>query len=369
VKSTRTLILGLVALGAWMLVLRIVYVMNVPDLDGDAYGHFHVGRALLDDPRDIPIHWVWLPGWHFVLAALQWIGLSFRGVRLVQAVLATAGPLLVWIHTPSKDDKWLAAAAFTICSLPNLAGTSALMEVVVTLLILGAAIAIDDVNKGRAAPIAAGILLALACTIRYEIWFVVVVGVGVDILVRREVKTRWITFAIPAACIVAYLIFRRSVDGEWLWFIRETYRFTHMQRGLSTRSPLFDLVWFPIVLPFMLLGPAIVLLPIAFAAWRKSRAPLRRSAVIPISLLVFLLATYVGKGALGQARYLTVLMPFACVALARAARVHRLAPVVALLSIAGANAYMTHRNASSALAHADDLHALEQWAASPTTRR
>jgi hypothetical protein len=45
--------LALVLLGAAALAFRLVYVLLVPDLDVDAYGHFHIGRAVLERPGDL----------------------------------------------------------------------------------------------------------------------------------------------------------------------------------------------------------------------------------------------------------------------------------------------------------------------------
>src|SRR5262249_54391361 len=139
----------------------------------------------------------------------------------------------------------------------------------------------------------------------------VVMMMGLLSLVRRN-RILFISAAIPSAAIVLYILIRRSTDHEWLWFIRETYRFTHMQRGLGTSSPIFEVLWFPVILPFFVLGPALLLIPFG-GRWR------RNSSIIPIALLLFLGFTYLGRGALGQARYLTVLFPFACYAIARAA--------------------------------------------------
>lgn len=379
-------------LGLVMLAARVAYVLVVPDLDTDAYGHFHIGRALVDDPSDVRVHWVWLPGWHYVLMSLQRAGIGFTGVRLTQAALATLGPLLVYVHAAPKS-RFVAASLFTIAALPNVAGTSALMEVAFTLLVLGAAISIDVISiDGRRETrwaLTAGLLLVAAASLRYEAWFIVLgLGVELAIVTARRVlaarrsggvpslsgdRPRIIVFALPAICLAAYIVFRRVIDGEWLWFVRETYRFTHMQRGYTQgdHSALFDLVWFPILLPLMVLGPAAVL--VVASVVQRRRDPVRaRSAIVPASLLLFLLLSYMGKGALGQARYLTVLIPFACVAIAGAlARMkpplQRWLVIATFASVAGATLFVGQRNARSALAREGELRALEEWARTPTT--
>src|SRR4029079_5522297 len=60
----RAAIALLAAFGIAALALRLAMSAALPDADTDAYGHFKIGRALLENPADLSVHWVWLPGYH-----------------------------------------------------------------------------------------------------------------------------------------------------------------------------------------------------------------------------------------------------------------------------------------------------------------
>jgi hypothetical protein len=305
------------------LALRLAYVLAIPDYDGDAYAHYEMASKTRADPWDLHVHWIWLPGYHYLVATLQRLGATFRDVRLLNAILATAAPVLL--------ARWTFARAAMLCalsSLVNLLGTSALAETTFVLAVLGACVLIDEARAAERpwrAAIGAGIFLTIACSMRYEAWFGAgVLGLAclVETVRRRTLDVRRAVAAgIPLLAIGAYVVVRRRVvDHEWLWFVHETYRFTHMQRGLSTASPLFDVLWFPVLLPGLVLGPAFALVPVgAVAFWRSGSAWNRPSLPLPVGIAAFLALTYLGRGALGQSRYLTVLMPFACVLVARGA--------------------------------------------------
>ncbi len=317
----------LASLAAVLLALRLAYIAFVPDLDGDAYAHFEIGRAVLQRPADLGPHWVWLPGYHFVLAGLQTLGASFADVRRLNALLQAGAPLLLYVYARLRHDRGtalFAAVCWSVCSIPNAVGTSALGEVPYTLFILAAAFATDAgqlehrrcVALRRAA--LAGVLLTCACAMRYEAWAAVGALGAVSLVGMARERRAWTgapAFVIPATAIGGYVVFRRVMDGEWLWFIRETLEFTTMQRDVLTRSRLFELTWFPFVLPFKLLGPALFLVPLGVGRPRTWS----RSACVPIAIAAFLLALYMGRSVLGLARYFSALMPFACVLIARGA--------------------------------------------------
>src|SRR5262249_17807326 len=82
---------GIVALAA-----RLALVAILPDADTDAYGHFKIGRALVPNPADLSVHWVWLPGYHYAVWAMIHLGAGFTAVRAVNAVIQAAGPLLLF---------------------------------------------------------------------------------------------------------------------------------------------------------------------------------------------------------------------------------------------------------------------------------
>jgi hypothetical protein len=340
------------------LIVRLVYVFLLPDFDGDAYAHFEFAAHVHPHPTDLKVHWVWLPGFHFAVAALQKIGISFRGVRIINAFLCALSPWLMlrYARTTASVSAMVMIAG---SGLMIVLGTAALAEMPFTLAVLGAAVMIDEKR-----PVATGVLLTIAASMRYEAWFVVMIMGLFSIvqMVRSRGRERglFVAAAIPSAAIVLYILVRRFVTDapEWLWFIRETYRFTHMQRGLSTASPIFDVLWFPVILPFFVMGPALLLIPFG-GRWK------RPSSIIPIALLLFLAFTYLGRGALGQARYLTVLVPFACLAIARGAErleKPRHLPALATISVLITSIIFVVNTGRSASRRSDDLRAREDRA-------
>src|ERR1700722_19110886 len=82
--------------GAAMLALRLALVATTADVETDAYGHFASGRALLHDPASLAVHWVWLPGYHYVVWALLHLGVGFTGQRVVTALLQAVAPFVLY---------------------------------------------------------------------------------------------------------------------------------------------------------------------------------------------------------------------------------------------------------------------------------
>lgn len=364
----------LAAAGLFAALVRVAYVIALPDLDGDAYGHFHIAGVVARHPTHLAVHWVWLPGHHFALAALRALGVGMTGARLGNALLQTAGPFLLAAYAQAGDararpprslsrEAYFAALAWTSCALPNVEGTTALSEVPFTLLVLGAALALD-----RERAFAAGLLLAAAATLRYEAW--VMTGAVLALaLARLALRGRRPALALapavgpPLAFILVWIVLRRGADGEWAWFLRETHRFTAMQRGVDAHSAIFVALWLPVLAPLSVFGPAI-----GFVVAGASR-PRRVSAALPLAVAAFLAYTYARGGLLGHLRYLSVLAPFACVllgrGLARAERRFPRAPALAFASLAIAAAGHLAWVGHLAAADAAHLEAMRSWAESP----
>ncbi len=82
--------------GAAMLAIRLAIVASTADVETDAYGHFRCGRALLADPTNLGVHWVWLPGYHYLIWALSYLGVGFTGLRALAAVTQACAPFLLF---------------------------------------------------------------------------------------------------------------------------------------------------------------------------------------------------------------------------------------------------------------------------------
>jgi hypothetical protein len=304
--------LALVGLAA--LLVRVALVLATPDVDTDAYGHFAIGRALLADPRNLQVHWVWLPGYHYLIWALAHLGVGFTGVRLLSALLQAAAPFLLYDLVARRGDEdpersrpvaLLAALTWTLAPITNRLATSAQAETFFTLLIVGSAWAVER----RRAWLAGG-LLAAACLVRYEAWGAIPALALYAFARRREPPVGLAAALLPAAAVLGWIALRRVADGSWLRFVHETHAFASGVRAAQEQASLAWRVGLSLVLPFRVLGPAVVLVPIGL------RRSLRIGWLVPGGVLAFVLASYLGHGALGLERYLDALVPFACVAIA-----------------------------------------------------
>jgi hypothetical protein len=326
------------------LLTRLWLIRNLPEPDADAPGHLGIARALISDPTNVAIHWVYLPAYHFLLAAFLLAGLNGDGVRIVNCALAALVPLLVLRYgestaDPKKDGPsqyvpWIAAVFCAVSPLVNLLGTSAQQETLFTLLVLGA---VWSVDKERL--VLAGALLALASLIRYEAWGAVVLLVALRAAGRvpsiarrlprrlaRACRTSLVV-AVPSLVTVAlWLLAHKLREGQWFGFLRELYRYSHAQREAIHR----DLLWFPIQQPLYVFGSVVAVL--FFAGLRRAWRP---SHVIPLGIYLFLTGAFLFQGALGSARYYESLMPFVALSAAHGAcavgsRSRWIAPAVCL---------------------------------------
>ena len=303
--------------GAAMLGVRLAVVATTADVDTDAYGHFAIARALLHAPANLAAHWVWLPGYHYFAWALLHLGLGFTGLRAHSAVVQAVGPFVLFDlvarrggEDPARSRRaaLLAALCWTLAPLANRMATSAQAETCFTFLVVAGAWAVERRRAGLA-----GAILAAACLVRYEAWGVIP-ALALHRALRRREGPGLAAFLIPAAAIAGWIVLRRHADGEWLVFLRETARFASGVRAAQGFSPLVDGLLLPLALPPLVLGPAIVLVPLGL------RRSVTREWVVPGGVLAFLVASHVGRGALGLERYLTALVPFACVAVADGAQ-------------------------------------------------
>jgi hypothetical protein len=322
VRASRALL----AVTATLFLLRLIWIVREPDLDSDAYGHFGIAGGLALDPWKLAPHWVWLPLYHYVLAGFVRLHLPFVAARVFASLCEAAVPWALFraVHRASGNLSIArdAAIACAIASCINMLGVSAQQEALFGLLVLLCASAIDAERM-----LAAGLLLATACLIRYEAWGAAAVITAQAIVLRaapRSLRARLGVFGEPLpftlclppfVAIGGWFVVHRSGDGTWLGFLRELYTFTHNQRVGYARSPLFEALWFPILVPFGQLGPALLLVPLGV------RRALSRGWIVPLAIYAFLLTSYMGGGSLGAGRYYGSLIPFFCVAMAHGVRV------------------------------------------------
>jgi hypothetical protein len=315
------------ALAAW----RGACVLTGPDVDTDAYAHHMIARAILADPRDLAVHWVWLPLFHYLQVPLVALGGTMNDVRWLNVLLAAAVPVLLFAHVRrtarsdgpamSADATALLAAVFAAaCPIAMQMGTTAQSEPLFALLALSIAIAYE-----RRRYVTAAALLSVAVVARYEAWAIfATVGaivateqLGHALRRRRGVAgepppaRRWLVVALPVLPILAWAVLRRPVDGRWFGFLGDTHEFASQavadkaSRGVVGFAT--DVLYYPAFVAVRVLGPVAVLAPFGVArAWREQGA---RFVLILAAGLAFVSLTWVQRSSLGLDRHFVAVVP------------------------------------------------------------
>ncbi len=303
--TVLALAIALGGLAAW----RGACVLAGPDIDTDAYAHHMIARAILADPTDLAVHWVWLPLFHYLQVPFVALGGTMNGVRWTNVLLSAALPVVLFTYVRGTatratgdvppDVTALVAALFAaVCPIAMQMGTTAQYEPLFALVTLAIAIAYQRRRYvATAAWLGAGVLL------RYEAW-AVLAAVSVvsawetfDDLRRRQrgpgrpaapyapsASFRpWIAVAVPAALILGWAALRRPVDGKWFGFLGQTHQFANQvaegaHRETASRGwpgVVQDALYYPLVVPLRVLGPGAAARRIRY---RKERGAIRASA-------------------------------------------------------------------------------------------
>ncbi len=200
----------------------------------------------------------------------------------------------------------------------NLLGTTAQQETLFTILVLTTVWSIDT---GRFA--LAGALLATATMVRYEACGAMGLLAGLRALgaipplmkrlpapVARLCRLPVVVFVPSLLAVGGWLLAHRVADGTWLGFLHELYRYTHIQRESFHQDRWTELLWFPLTEPYYLFGLTLPLFLLgARRAWRVG-------FLVPLGIYLFLMVSYLFKGALGSARYYESLTPYVCISAA-----------------------------------------------------
>src|SRR5258706_5986616 len=172
-----------IALAVW----RIALLRSGPDPDSDAYGHHGIARQILVDPRDLSVHWVWLPLFHYAQSVLVVLGATMETVRYLNVATWAAVPLvLYWFMGGTKDVAPFVAAI--VCALSPIGmqmGTTAQPEPVFCLVVLLAVVAFEKKRWALAA-----ILWVSAVMLRYEAW-AAVAAVAALLAIDRITKRKY----------------------------------------------------------------------------------------------------------------------------------------------------------------------------------
>jgi hypothetical protein len=318
-----------IALGALAL-WRAECVLSGPEVDTDAYAHHMIARAILADPRDLAVHWVWLPLFHYLQVPLVAAGGTLQSVRWINVVLSAVSPVVLFAYVrrtaqgrpggPGPEATALFAGVVSAaCPIAMQMGTTGQPEPLFVLMMLGMAICYQERRYG----IAAGLLCA-AAVLRYEAWAAVATVAVLSIVEplwrrRRGLEAEadawrpWVVVFAPVAAIVAWGTLRKPFDGRWFGFLRETHQFASgaMQQSSALDGGLARLLehalYYPVSVPMRVLGPVLPLVP--FGVVRTVREQGARFVLVLLSTLGFISLTWVMRSSLGLDRHFVVVVP------------------------------------------------------------
>jgi hypothetical protein len=318
-----TLAVALVALAAW----RASCVRVGSDIDSDAYGHHMIARAILADPRDLAVHWVWLPLFHYAQVPLVALGGGMESVRWANLVLTAVLPCVLFAYiarTARPTASWmvpeavalLAALFAAACPISMQMGTTAQPEPLFALLVLGVAVTFER----RDYPWTAA-LLGAAVMLRYEAWAALAAAAALLVVgslpfrrpeARETDWRRWLVVAVPAALILAWAALRRPVDGRWFGFLGQTKDFAndalHVTRGTTRAVDLArDALYYPVFEPIRCLGAAAALVP--FGIVRTARQQGARFVLVLAACLGFVTLSWMKRAMLGLDRHFVCIVP------------------------------------------------------------
>jgi Gpi18-like mannosyltransferase len=214
---------------------------------------------------------------------------------------------------------FLAALLCAAMPVVNLLGTSAQQESLFTVLILAAAFALDA-NRFALG----GVLLAIASTVRTETWGAIGLLAGLRALgfvfprftdrlpspIARACRLPLVIVVPGLLAVAAWFLAHRLSDGSWLAFVRETHRYTHLQRATFHQESWAASRWFLVSEPYYLFG---LTLPLFFLGLHRAFRP---GFFIPLGLYLFLLVSWFSGSALDHSRYYESVAPFVCLAAA-----------------------------------------------------
>jgi hypothetical protein len=319
---------GLAALAVW----RGACVLAGPDTDTDAYAHHMIARAILANPRDLAVHWVWLPLFHYLQVPLVALGGTMDPVRWANSAFAAGVPLVLFLYvrrTARGGPVWtspdatalVAALASAACPIAMQMGTTAQPEPLFGLLVLGVAIAYQRCQYWLAAA-----MLGAATLLRYEAWASLAAIAAIATL-STMARWRspgsglpeprswrpWIVVAVPLVLILGWAALRRPVDGRWFGFLRDTHQFAAgamHEKSAFERGPMGlgrDVLYYPILVPIRVMGPLMPLVP--FGVARTVREQGGRFVLVLAACLAFVSLTWVMRSSLGLDRHFVVAVP------------------------------------------------------------
>lgn len=302
---------------------QIIFIITLPDADTDAYAHFIIARDIVRNGSNLSLHWVWLPLFHYIGAFFVLIGSEMQSIRFLNVIIWNSIPVILYFSLKKKEPESLvplSAALLTALSpIGILMGTTAQPEPLFALFIL---LFIINLENGKY--ITSAVILSLACMLRYEAW-AVLSGFGIYLLVKsvREKSLRISAFhssykiiavvLLPLLTIALWTVLRYRSDGYWFSFLHGTQEFASDALGQTNSIQggflklISDVFLYPIWIPFLFTGIAVLLIPFGFKKFYKGNVIM---FVVGISILAFISVSWVMKANLGLSRHFTSIVIF-----------------------------------------------------------
>ena len=303
------------------MVWQIIYVIQIPDMDTDAYAHHIIARQILISPKDLNLHWVWLPLFHYISAGAILLGANLTVIRFANIFLWSLIPVILFFYlnkNPKENTLFKALLASLICAISPIGifmGTTAQPE---PLFVLSVIIFCFLFEKEKY--FIASVFLAIACMLRYEAWAIVIFFTIYKLILLLRNKKLKVPFnyeqlkilILPAILISAWILLRWKNDGKFLSFLFDTKVFANdalkEENSFSGGIIKFikDLFFYPVWIPILFMGINYVFVPFGILkTWRENKI----LVISGFSVLIFITLSWILKSNLGLNRHFVSLIP------------------------------------------------------------
>lgn len=295
------------------------FVLQIPDVDTDAYVHHSIARQIIMYPKDLSLHWVWLPLFHYLSSAAILLGANMDTIRIVNIFIWISIPLILFffIYKKQKENKiFIAFVSAILCALfpiGILMGTTAQPEPLFALLIL---LYIISITNNRI--IISSILLSLACILRYEAWIIIMINLILyvaNIFKNKKIilSKNLLNIFLPCIVILIWAFLREPFDGKLFGFLFQTQQFANdaLKESNSFQGGflkiIIDFIHYPIIIPILFSGVSLIFIPFGISRFYRQY---KKFFYTGIGLLIFITVSWMMKSNLGLNRHFMVLIPF-----------------------------------------------------------
>jgi hypothetical protein len=313
---------------AGIIVWQVIYVIQIPDMDTDAYEHFIIARQILLAPKDLNLHWVWLPLYHYITAVAILLGANLTVIRFANIFLCSLIPVILFFYLnkkPKENTLFKALLASLICALSPIGifmGTTAQPE---SLFVLSVILFCFLFEKEKY--FIASVFLAIACMLRYEAWAILIIFTIYNLFIfvrNKKLKNAFnykqlIILILPAIVISAWILLRWKNDGKFLSFLFDTKVFANdtLKEESSFSGGIMkflnDLFFYPVWIPILFMGINYVFVPFGLLkTWRENKI----LVISGFSILIFITLSWILKSNLGLNRHFVSLIPVYAVLMA-----------------------------------------------------